>query len=365
LTILISCCLLYAVPVAAGFRSVVKPKPRRGAWITVMASTGEQADVIEIEPAGRAAPGVSAARRLRGLGRSMRPRHWIKNLPCFAGLIFSGKLAEGAPAVGRSALAFAGFSLAASSIYLVNDVLDRRFDRLSPTKRHRPIASGVVPVSWALGAAAALCAAAMALTLPLGGRCLAVLGTYTALSVAYSVGLKHAVLIDVFCIALGFVLRVVHGVYAVGVARPTTWIVLCMFFLALFLGFGKRRAELNQAGPVGTGEAGAGQTRRPVLGKYDVEFLDKMLVITATIAILCYALYTAEGRPDNPSLAVTVPLVAYGVFRYMFLVTVRGAGDLPEVQIFADRISLGVIAAWALLCAAVIYGDIHILTTLK
>jgi 4-hydroxybenzoate polyprenyltransferase len=303
--------------------------------------------------------------RLQGLVRSMRPRHWIKNLACFAGLIFSGKLAEGAPAVGRAALAFASFCLAASSIYLVNDVFDRQFDRVNPSKRGRPIASGQTPVSWALSAAVALFAFALALSWPLGPRCLAVLACYTGLSVAYSARLKHTVLLDVFCIALGFVLRVIHGVYAVGVERPTTWIVLCMFFLALFLGFCKRRSELNHSRASRNLDSNHAHAKRPVLGKYDIEFLDKMLIVTATMAILCYALYTSTGRPDNPSLAVTVPLVAYGVFRYLFMVTVLGSGETPEVQIFSDRVSIAIVALWAILCGVIIYGDIHILTTLK
>ncbi|CAN5893225.1 decaprenyl-phosphate phosphoribosyltransferase [soil metagenome] len=291
--------------------------------------------------------------RLRGLVRAARPRQWIKNLACFAGLIFSGQLFV-TEAIWGALLAFAGFSLAASCIYLINDVCDRKIDRGNPRTRTRPIASGLVPPSWALASAALLALAALALTLPLPTICWMILASYLVMNLAYSVRLKNAVLVDVLIIAIGFVLRVVHGVYAVEV-RPSPWIVLCMFSLALFLGFAKRRAEL---GRVGSNEQG--DHARPVLAWYRVEFLDRCLVMTATMAVLCYALYTINGRSGDATMVITVPIVFYGILRYLLLVTVHGSGESPERQIFVDRVSMAIVLLWTALCVAILYAGVHI-----
>lgn len=305
-----------------------------------------------IEPPALDAGGpASAWRRAIGLAHAARPRQWIKNLACFAGLLFSGKLFQGA-AIELAGLAFAGFCLAASGIYLINDVIDRPLDRQHPGKLSRPIASGLVPASWAILAALALVAAALGSSLALPPPCRIVLAAYIAMTLAYTVRLKHTVLLDVLLIALGFVLRVMYGVYALGI-KPTSYIVLCMFFLALFLGFAKRRGELNL---LGDGEA----HRRPVLRKYSVAYLDQQLNMTAAMAILCYAFYTVTGRPGNASLVLTVPLVYYGISRYLILVKVHGSGDAPEKQVVGDPVSLTIVVTWAALCILIIYGDIHV-----
>ncbi|MGA9923216.1 MAG: decaprenyl-phosphate phosphoribosyltransferase [Isosphaeraceae bacterium] len=295
-------------------------------------------------------PGVGL-RSLIPLAQAARPRQWIKNLACFAGLVFSGRMFEPV-AIVESILAFAGFCLAASAVYLLNDVVDRRLDRLNPSKRDRPIASGLVPVSWALGASGLLAVGALGTTIRLASICLMVLTLYLAVNVAYSLRLKHTVLLDVLIIAFGFVLRVLYGVYAIEV-KPTSWIVLCMFFLALFLGFAKRRGEMHLMGE-------AEPFRRPVLSKYRIGYLDLMLGMTATLAILCYALYTVTGHRGNASLVVTVPLVTYGVSRYMLLVTVDGEGEAPEKLLVTDRILLGTGALWVASCVLVIYSKIQL-----
>ena len=288
--------------------------------------------------------------RLVGLVRAARPGHWIKNLGCFAGLVFSGRMLR-ADSVVEAIGAFGAFCLAASSVYLLNDVFDRDRDRLGPEKRSRPIASGLIPVGLALGASAVLAVVSVGASGLLGPRCLIVMLAYLALNIGYSVRLKHAVLVDVLVIAVGFVLRVVFGVYAVHV-RPTPWVVLCMFFLATFLGFAKRRHELGEA--PGGGPEGA-SLRRPVLGSYDLKLLDLLLGMTASMAILCYALYTVNGRPDRPLLVVTVPIVTFGVIRYMLLVLVRGGGGAPEVQLITDRVLLATVGLWMLACSAILY----------
>jgi 4-hydroxybenzoate polyprenyltransferase len=293
---------------------------------------------------------ITRARRVVGLIVTARPRQWIKNLACFAGLIFSGHLFD-AEAIGAAFWAFLGFCLASSSVYFVNDVCDRRSDAANPKKRSRPIAAGIVPVSWAIAAAVALAAAAVGSSLALSPGCRAVLAMYLAMSYAYSIRLKHTVLVDVLIIALGFVLRIVYGVFSVG-AAPTPWILLCMFFLALFLGFAKRRSELNQFNA-------ASSTRRPVLDKYRTVLLDLLLAMTATMAILSYALYTLLGRPGNETLVVTVPLVVYGVCRYLLLVVVFDIGDTPDVSLLADRMLIVSVVLWVVLCVAILYFHLN------
>lgn len=302
---------------------------------------------------GDSADAISTARRVKGLIRAARPAQWIKNFACFAGLIFSGRLFDPRAIVG-ALLAFAGFCLASSSVYLFNDVVDRALDRANPSKRHRPIASGMVPGSWALIAAALMAGSAIGLSLALPVLCLVIVALYLVTNVAYSIRLKHAVLLDVAIIAFGFVLRVLYGVYAVEV-KPTSWIVLCMFFLALFLGFAKRRGEMLVMGD-------DHPFRRPVLAKYRLGYLDMLLAMTATMSILCYALYTVTGHQGNATLVVTVPLVTYGVTRYMLLVMVHGEGEAPERLLVSDRILIGTAAVWVALCVLIIYSKIQLFT---
>lgn len=307
--------------------------------------------VLERE-AATAAPPTPTTLRVLGLVRAARPRQWVKNFACFAGLIFSGQLFL--PwAVAHAVLAFAGFSLAASAVYLLNDVCDRDHDRANPSKRKRPVASGLVPVPWALAASGALVVAAVGSSLLLSPLCAAILTVYLVTNVAYSVRLKHAVLLDVAVIAFGFVLRVLYGVYAVQV-RPTSWIVLCMFFLALFLGFAKRRGEIYRMGDDDD------PFRRPVLAEYSTTFLDVLLSMTATMAILCYSLYTVTGHQGNATLVVTVPLVTYGVIRYMLLVMVHGEGEAPEKLLVSDPAMVATALVWVSLCVLIIYSKIQI-----
>lgn len=302
--------------------------------------------------AGAPTAGTSWRRKAAGLVAASRPRQWVKNLACSAGLIFSGRLFEWV-AVGDAALATLGFCLASSSVYLLNDVCDRRDDAANPRKRTRPIASGVVPVGLALIASAILALAALASTAPLPRPCTWILAAYLAMTAGYSLRLKHTVLLDVILIALGFVLRILDGVYAVSVP-PSPWIVLCMFFLALFLGFAKRRSEL------GRGED-ADPRRRPVLVKYRTDFLDQLLGMTATTAILCYTLYTLLGRPGGETLVVTVPLVVYGIYRYLLLVVVHEAGGAPDRDLLEDPLLVATVILWVSACVLIIYLDVNLI----
>ncbi|MFO0954128.1 MAG: decaprenyl-phosphate phosphoribosyltransferase [Isosphaeraceae bacterium] len=316
-------------------------------------------DTTGIEPGPEAgvgppladAPAAPLARSLRGLARAARPGQWVKNFACFAGLIFSGHLFDPRSVV-LALLAFAGFSLAASAVYLLNDVIDRPLDRLNPSKRKRPIASGEVSVPLALAASAVLATAALGASLMLPAICLGIMGVYLVTNVAYSFRLKHTVLLDVAIIAFGFVLRVLYGVYAVEV-KPTSWVVLCMFFLALFLGFAKRRGEIHVMGD-------DEPFRRPVLAKYRIGFLDLLLAMTATMSILCYSLYTVTGHQGNATLVVTVPLVTYGVTRYMLLVMVHGEGEAPEKLLVKDPMLVLTAVLWVSLCVLIIYTKVHL-----
>ena len=302
------------------------------------------------QPADAAAP-ANTRQRVVGLARAARPQQWVKNVACFAGLMFSGQLLN--PVAARSAcVAFASYCLASSSAYLINDVLDRKSDRENVKKRGRPIASGLVPPAWAVLAAVSLVASAVALSFLLPTACQFIILLYLLMSTAYSLRLKHAVLIDVLIIALGFVLRVLYGVYAVRVL-PTPWIVLCMFFLALFLGFAKRRSELNRL------VLELADRQRPVLRKYRTGLLDLLLGMTATMAISSYALYTVTGgSTHNPTLVVSVPLVVYGVFRYLLLVIIHELGDAPEKDLLGDRLLVLTVILWVVTCIAIIYGKL-------
>lgn len=282
------------------------------------------------------------------LVRLLRPTHWTKNLTAFAGVIFGGRLAEPWAIVVDFAV-FVILSLASSAVYVMNDICDVEFDRAHPTKKDRPIASGEVSLAGAKTLAWVLAILALVSSFLLGlgtGLCVVV---YLAMNVAYSTRLKHVLLIDVMCIATGFALRVLAGVYALG-DLPTAWIVLCVFFLALFLGFGKRRGELEQQ----TSDAQA----RPVLYGYDRSLLDSLLDGSATTAILTYALFTATSG-KNPSLIVTVPIVYYAITYYRRLLQTPGQGTEPEMILLRDRVIQVCVIAWLASFVVISYGNMH------
>jgi 4-hydroxybenzoate polyprenyltransferase len=284
------------------------------------------------------------------LVRVLRPRQWIKNTACLAGLIFSGQLFSGSAQLSAVA-ATVMFCAAASAVYVLNDLCDRTSDRQNPRKAHRPIAAGLLPVWLALlGGLVALVVSGLTGWL-LGPACLGVLAVYLAMNLAYSFRLKHAVLADVMVIALGFVFRVLAGVYAVHV-RPTAWIVLCIFFLALLLGLAKRRAEL-----AALKERAA--SHRPVLANFSLPYLDALLAVMAALTVVCYVVYTVESPHNNPTLIVTIPPVVYGIARYLLLVMVRG-GESPEEMLTRDKGLIAAIVIWVGSCVLILYGKPHL-----
>jgi 4-hydroxybenzoate polyprenyltransferase len=289
--------------------------------------------------------------RARSWISMLRPRQWTKNGICLAGTVFSGRFSD--PQAWLAACGVvAVFSAASSAVYILNDILDRDRDRLHPKKQHRAIASGAAPIGWAAALGLLLAAGAVAGASWLGPAALACLLLFLANNVAYSVRLKHLALFDVLCITFGFVLRLAAGTYAIG-ELPTTWIVLCSFFLAAFLGFAKRRAELHSL-------AAEDRQQRPVLGKYSLQYLDSLIGSSAIMAIMSYALFTtAAGR--NPSLIVTLPVVYYAIMYYKRLVMVGNSGEEPDMILIKSRRIHFCIGLWLAMYLIVWKGDLHFL----
>ena len=271
----------------------------------------------------------------------LRPHQWLKSGFVFIGLLF-GHAWNNPPLVCSVLLAAAAFSLAASAIYVINDLADRERDREHPEKRHRPLASGAISVRQALLVCGCCLLAALVLALAASTAVLFIVLAYVLLNVAYSMGLKHVVLLDVFIIAAGFMLRILAGTLGVGIA-PSHWLLLCSLMLTLFLGFAKRRAELNAL-------AGCGGSHRQVLDDYGPALLDLLIGICATGVIISYSLYTVSADTvamhGTTSLIYTVPFVIYGVFRYLFLLLRRGGGGDAASALLHDVHLLGTFGAW-------------------
>jgi 4-hydroxybenzoate polyprenyltransferase len=289
-------------------------------------------------------------RPIFALLRGLRPKQAAKNLFVYAALIFANKLFD-PTAFGRVTLAFLLFSVASGSVYLLNDILDVEQDRQHPKKRFRPIASGDLPLPIARIAlvvlAAASCIAGWILK-PLFGLTLV---CYILMNVAYCIKLKHVVLLDVFTIAAGFVLRTVSGAFVISV-HISHWLLLCTLQLALFLGFLKRRQELVEQG------SNADKTRA-ILEEYSLPFLDQMINIVAGVSIVCYSVYTVESDTahTHPHLWITVPIVIYGICRYLYLVYQKRMGAAPEEVLRTDRSMQVAIILWFLVVMALFKFD--------
>jgi 4-hydroxybenzoate polyprenyltransferase len=281
---------------------------------------------------------------------STRPREWIKNSFLFAALFFSQNLFNLA-LVAQTLLAFGLYCLATSGVYLMNDIQDRHADQQHPQKRWRPIASGALPVPLATLAAVVL------LLVALGGAWLlqpafGLMTTgYVLLNVAYTRWLKHVVILDIFAIAAGFVLRVVAGAVVVQVMM-SHWLLICTMFLALFLGFSKRRCELLTL-------AEEASQHRLVLAEYDLPFLDVMIGIVTSAVVIGYTLYTVSSETvtkfHTDRLLLTVPIVLYGIFRYLYLVYHKNSGGNPAHALLTDGPLRLSICLWALVSALILY----------
>lgn len=273
----------------------------------------------------------------------IRPHQWTKNVFCFAGVVFGGRLAE--PDAHLKALGvFACFCAVSSATYVFNDIRDRGLDKQHPKKRNRPIASGKVSVGTAAVACVVLLICgllgAYQLGLDSGDSVLICLLTYLSINFAYCVDLKHRAIVDVNCIASGFVLRVLSGIYLLG-DKPTVWIVICTFTLALLLALAKRRGELESI------QQGSGEEQRPVLWSYTLPFLDTLINSAATVSVVAYSLFTVLGG-KNPALCITVPIVYYGIMRYKFLAMVKHRTEEPEKVMLKDKGMLFSLVAWVI-----------------
>ncbi len=285
--------------------------------------------------------------------RQLRPRQWTKNLLLFAGVVFSIHLLE-ITLFARSLLGFALFCAISSAIYGINDIADLKQDRLHPEKRHRPLPAGRLSKGAVLGLALGLLVPALGIAFLLAPRFGMVALLYFLLNLAYSLGLKRVAILDLILLAMGFVLRAVAGVEVLGrsdvVLSP--WLILCAFFLALFIGAGKRRAELALL------EEGAGE-HRAALNDYSVGLLDRMLTAMTTASLIVYAIYTlapgTQSKFHTHLLVYTVPFVVFGLFRYMYLVYERRAGGNPTEAILSDPPLLLDVLLWVLAVFYILY----------
>jgi 4-hydroxybenzoate polyprenyltransferase len=295
-------------------------------------------------PPGDAAAPAGVGAQVLLFARALRPAQWTKNGVVLAGVIFSGTLTNPDAAIA-AAVAFACFCAASGATYVVNDYLDRERDRLHPRKRFRPLASGRLNPKGALAAALALLAGAIAAGFLLPQLFAWSLILYVLTSALYSTLLKRVAVLDVLTIAAGFVLRALAGAAAVEVL-VSPWLLVCTAFLALFLGFGKRRHELLKVGVAGT---------RPSLAGYSVPVLDQILSAITACTIMSYVLYTfLSGRTQW--LMVTIPFVIYGIFRYLHLVHREDEGESPERTLLTDRPLQVCILLWVGAVLAVLYS---------
>ena len=286
---------------------------------------------------------------IKALLQTMRFKQWSKNIFIFGALVFDKKLFV-LDHLFRTLAAFAMFCLLSSVVYIINDVGDIEKDRQHPVKRNRPLASGRLKPSVAMGAAASILVVLLPLAFALDVGFGLIALAYLVNNVLYTFWLKDVVIIDVLSVAGGFVLRVGAGVAVIPTERFSPWIYVCMTLLALFLGFGKRRHELALL----TADA---NNHRRVLDDYSLPFLDEMMGVVTASTVMAYAIYTfsAEGLPSNHSMMLTVPFVLYAIFRYLYLIHVRGEGGAPEEILLSDRPFLLDVTLWGVLVVILLY----------
>ena len=273
--------------------------------------------------------------------RLMRPHQWVKNTFVLTGLLF-GHAWHDPVLVSKAIIAFVSFCLISSTIYIINDIVDIEQDRHHPSKRKRPLPSGKLKISTAAIFAVVLGATALVIASFASSTAVIILLIYAVMNVAYSLKLKHVVILDVFIIATGFMLRILAGTLGLGIP-PSQWLLLCGLMVTLFLGFSKRRAEIIAL-------SDDKSAHRKVLELYSPVLLDKLIVITAAGLIMSYSLYTMNPETirihGTPNLIYTVPFVIYGVFRYIYLLHHQSSGGDPSKDLVRDPHMLIVLSAW-------------------
>lgn len=282
--------------------------------------------------------------------RLMRPYQWVKNTFVFTGLLF-GHGWHDTILVTQVCFAFIAFCFISSAVYVINDIVDVEEDRHHPKKSRRPLASGSVPVSSAVVLSLLLGLMGLGLAYLASPTVVVIVIGYLLMNIAYSMRLKHVVILDVFIIATGFMLRILAGTLGVGIP-PSQWLLLCGLMVALFLGFSKRRAEIIALTDDKT-------AHRKVLEHYSPVLLDKMIGITAAGLIMSYSLYTMSQDTmrihNTANLVYTVPLVMYGVFRYIYLLHHQSKGGDPSHDLVRDHHLLIVVGAWLAATIGMIY----------
>ncbi|CEH35607.1 decaprenyl-phosphate phosphoribosyltransferase [Romboutsia lituseburensis] len=273
----------------------------------------------------------------------MRPKQYIKNLFVVAALIFSNKILD-LNSVFNTVIAFISFCLISSAVYVLNDIVDIEKDKLHPKKCKRPLASGVINKSNAIILLTILVVASISISLTVKTSLAFILIIYLFNNLLYSFKIKNIVLLDVFSIAFGFILRVCAGSIAIGVTL-SNWIILCTFFLSLYLGLGKRKKEIS------TLKDNAGEHRK-ILKEYNDEIINQMMTVVLSSTIVCYALYSTSNK-SNPNMIFTTIFVVYGILRYNYVITTSDEGNPTDVVLKDTSLQISVLV-WALSCLLII-----------
>ncbi len=281
----------------------------------------------------------------------MRPRQWVKNVVIFAALVFDRQFNPAhSKAILHTLAGFAIFCFLSGLVYIINDITDAEADRKHPEKRNRPIASGELALSFAISSAIVLALLVFPLSFLLSTSFAIVALSYLVLNLAYSKWLKHYPIIDVLTLAAFYVLRVVAGVVLIKVARFSPWLYVVMTLGSLYIGFGKRRAELALL-------ANNATNHRRVLDGYTIPLLDQYITIVSSTTIIAYSLYTfsAPNLPQNHIMMLTIPFVMYGIFRYLYLLQIKHSGGAPEEVFLSDRPMQVVIGLWGISVILIFY----------
>ncbi len=282
------------------------------------------------------------------LFEAARPKQWLKNGLLFVGLVFAVRLGD-VDSVSRAMLGFLTFCGLSSAVYFFNDVADLEQDRQHPKKRYRPLASGRISRVQSIVAGSFLLIAGLTGSFLINARFGLIALGYVLLNVAYNAGLKNMVIVDVFALATFFVIRAVAGAVAIDVPI-SPWLYLCTILAALFLGLAKRRHELLLLGD-------GASSHRQILKEYSAQMLEQYITIVTASLVMAYSLYTfsAENLPKDHSMMITIPIVIFGIFRYLFLVHRRDGGGSPEEVLLADRPLIVTVLLLGIASVAVIY----------
>lgn len=281
----------------------------------------------------------------------LRVKHWIKNFFVFGGLLFSLNLLNFSYLV-RTVMVFLAFCLISSFVYILNDIFDRERDRAHPVKRERPLASGKISLLSAIGLAAVIICSSLSLAFMINFSTFMIILIYAVMNVFYTLYLKNKVILDVMIIAAGFVLRVLAGISAIEVP-VSNWILLTTLSVSLFLGFGKRRNELLIMDE-------NSHSHRPVLEHYSIQLLNYLIIISITLTIVTYALYSIDNqiieKLGTDRLIFTVPFVIFGLFRYMYVIFINKGGGDPADVVLKDGFIIADVLLWILAIVGILYS---------